>query len=362
MLEIATELDAFWVTTGLANEARHWLELGLAGEQGKPALRAMAMVLVACYAGLLNDLTEAHVWLDQATAQADAADDDRARGLTLVLRAILAAWARDLDTAVTASRAAVPLLQDGDDAELVALFVQGLCHEFAGDRESAARVYEQTIARTVELGETFRRSLALAGLAEIALAAGDLSTATENASEALRMKAELGDRMGIAVTLDCLARVSLAEAQLERGAVLLGAAHAIWDDIGMRATGNPFSQTASPWEGVHTARHRMGKSAFRRSFRRGSALPVERAVGYALTGELEAPGTPGAGGDSPLTKREAEVAALVAQGLSNPEIAERLVISVRTAQGHVENILRKLGFTSRTMVAAWAAQRAAPTQ
>ena len=60
-----------------------------------------------------------------------------------------------------------------------------------------------------------------------------------------------------------------------------------------------------------------------------------------------------------MTRRETEVAALVAQGLSNPEIAARLVISVRTAQGHVENILRKLGFTSRSMIAAWAAQREA---
>jgi len=58
-----------------------------------------------------------------------------------------------------------------------------------------------------------------------------------------------------------------------------------------------------------------------------------------------------------LTRRELEVADLVADGLSNPEIAARLVISVRTAQGHVENILRKLGFNSRSRIAAWVTQR-----
>ena len=47
----------------------------------------------------------------------------------------------------------------------------------------------------------------------------------------------------------------------------------------------------------------------------------------------------------------------MAEGLSNPEIARRLVISVRTAQGHVENILRKLGFTSRAMIASWVIHR-----
>jgi len=51
------------------------------------------------------------------------------------------------------------------------------------------------------------------------------------------------------------------------------------------------------------------------------------------------------------------VADLVADGLSNPEIAARLVISVRTAQGHVENILRKLGFNSRSLIAAWVTER-----
>jgi DNA-binding NarL/FixJ family response regulator len=51
------------------------------------------------------------------------------------------------------------------------------------------------------------------------------------------------------------------------------------------------------------------------------------------------------------------LAELVADGLSNPEIAARLVISVRTAQGHVENILRKLGFNSRSLIAAWVTER-----
>src|SRR5438105_15288147 len=56
-----------------------------------------------------------------------------------------------------------------------------------------------------------------------------------------------------------------------------------------------------------------------------------------------------------LSRREREVAALVAQGLSNRDIAERLFISERTAEGHVEQIRNKLGFKSRSQVAAWVA-------
>ena len=62
------------------------------------------------------------------------------------------------------------------------------------------------------------------------------------------------------------------------------------------------------------------------------------------------------GDASPLTSREREVAILVAQGLSNRDIATRLVISERTAQTHVQHILDKLGFSSRAQIATWVVQ------
>ena len=57
---------------------------------------------------------------------------------------------------------------------------------------------------------------------------------------------------------------------------------------------------------------------------------------------------------SPLSRREEEVAVLVSQGLSNREIAERLVISDRTVESHVQSALNKLGFRTRAQIAAWA--------
>jgi DNA-binding NarL/FixJ family response regulator len=54
-----------------------------------------------------------------------------------------------------------------------------------------------------------------------------------------------------------------------------------------------------------------------------------------------------------LSSREAEVARLVAKGLTNRQIAERLVISERTAENHVQHILTKLGFATRSQIAAW---------
>jgi non-specific serine/threonine protein kinase len=62
-----------------------------------------------------------------------------------------------------------------------------------------------------------------------------------------------------------------------------------------------------------------------------------------------------------LTRREREVADLVAEGMTNKQIAARLVIAQRTAEGHVERILVKLGFSSRSQLASWvAAQETAP--
>ena len=80
------------------------------------------------------------------------------------------------------------------------------------------------------------------------------------------------------------------------------------------------------------------------------------AIAYAMISASGPDPVPDATG-SPLSPREAQVAGLVASGMTNAEIAARLVISVRTVQGHVENILRKLEFGSRSQVAAWVASR-----
>jgi DNA-binding NarL/FixJ family response regulator len=58
---------------------------------------------------------------------------------------------------------------------------------------------------------------------------------------------------------------------------------------------------------------------------------------------------------APLAKREADVARLVAEGLSNKQIGARLFISERTVDSHVRNILNKLGFNSRAQIAGWMA-------
>ena len=359
-LQIASDLEPYWVTAGRADEARHWLQVGLATDGGKPAERAHAMGLVARFAGLQHDLGTARDWAARAAEQAEAADDDATRGVVLTLTATLAARDGDLDLAVDSSARAVALQHARGSVigEVRALFVHGLSQRLSGDRVAATEAYTRAIRLSDASGDTFWKSFSLAGLGEVSLDGGSADRAEELFVEALALKVELGDRLGIALALDALGRAALADDRARRGAVLLGAAEAIWEAIGMRATGNPFVGRTSRSEALDRARAALGSNVFRSELRRGSALSETQAVAYAL-GEPLGQGAAASDEPSPLTRREAEVAGLVAEGLSNPEIAERLVISVRTAQGHVENILRKLGFTSRAMIAAWVAHRQA---
>jgi DNA-binding NarL/FixJ family response regulator len=104
------------------------------------------------------------------------------------------------------------------------------------------------------------------------------------------------------------------------------------------------------------ARAALGDEAYQAAYRAGRNLSPREAVGYAVEpGPLPTPAPDEPARPSPLTRRERQVAQLVAEGLPNKQIAARLLISQRTAESHVENILAKLGFTSRTQVATWVA-------
>jgi DNA-binding NarL/FixJ family response regulator len=122
-----------------------------------------------------------------------------------------------------------------------------------------------------------------------------------------------------------------------------------------------------PWDQYHDActrrgRARLGDAQFDRLFQSGRETSTETLVSLALQEEAQRVPWPRAErvGSTELTRREREIAGLVAQGLSNRDIASTLVISQRTAETHVEHILTKLGFTSRAQIAAWVVERQQP--
>jgi DNA-binding CsgD family transcriptional regulator len=202
------------------------------------------------------------------------------------------------------------------------------------------------------------RASALALQALGALRRDQALSALGLAREGLRTKVAAGDWFGAAFLLEVLAWVALADDDPARTAILLGAAEGMWRNAGVTpASMGPLA--AGRDDRLAAARDALGRREFQRYATRGAAMACKEVVRYAEDDLL--PRQRQTGTSAPLTSRELAVAELVARGMSNRDIAAALVISVRTVQGHIENILRKLGFGSRAQVAAWVAQRGVDT-
>jgi DNA-binding CsgD family transcriptional regulator len=110
-------------------------------------------------------------------------------------------------------------------------------------------------------------------------------------------------------------------------------------------------------EAEDAARDALGSDQYTAGYRTGYDYPLDQLIPL-VTGDADGlPGVAAAPDDGeaadPLTSREREIAALVAGGLSNREIAGRLVISKRTVDAHVDHIYTKLGISSRVQLANW---------
>jgi non-specific serine/threonine protein kinase len=175
--------------------------------------------------------------------------------------------------------------------------------------------------------------------------------------QSLKLTKQVSSPRVAAGCLEALAWISFEGRDALRAAVLMGAADGLARSIGSTAIIHS-NLIRYQQEFAEKARKEFGDKAFGAAHRKGEQLGFDAAIAYALHEQPSATSTPTADASTRLTKRERQVADLTAGGLTNQAIADRLVISPRTAQGHVEHILAKLGFTSRTQVAAWVVERA----
>ncbi|MET9090310.1 helix-turn-helix transcriptional regulator [Streptomyces sp. NPDC004237] len=144
-----------------------------------------------------------------------------------------------------------------------------------------------------------------------------------------------------------------------RGGLSVGCgADRVWSDIDRDRWGSTALNSARRDCESH-ARAALGAAAYERAYGRGGALGLAGITGFALDEQPRIPGGRPEVRTAParLTRRETEVAELVAEGLGNQQIADRLVIARRTAEGHVERVLGKLGFSNRSQIAAWVTAR-----
>jgi non-specific serine/threonine protein kinase len=228
----------------------------------------------------------------------------------------------------------------------------------AGQHERSKACYEVIIQLTAPRGESLHRATALLALGLDAWRRGDTVHAVELQRAGLEMRLGLDDRLGTALGLEALAWGVGALGQHKRAAHLLGAAEVLWDSTGSSIAVLMPELACEHDKSVAAARAALGDQAYATALRRGRQMPLAQALNDAEHARRSTrSGEVGAESVGSLTPREEQIAGLLAQGMSNKAIAKSLVIAQRTAETHVANVLVKLGFTSRSQVAAWVAER-----
>jgi ATP/maltotriose-dependent transcriptional regulator MalT len=293
----------------------------------------------ASLAGRLGD-TSARAYAAVFLGQVAMADGDAATATEL------------LERGLEAHRAA-----DDPFGTALALVRLSLTSSALGDADRASQFAADYIALCEAKGAGWLAAFGHFALAVELWRRDNPVDAVEEARTAVHAHWADDDSIGVAESVEVLAWAAAADGRADRAARLLGALDKIWRTVGAPLFGLRHL-VAYRDQCVARSRSMLGDGAFEAAAAQGARLPLDAVVAYALD---EPAATPHPAGDRPaaLTRREREVAELVARGLSNKEIASTLVIAQRTAETHVEHVLTKLGFTSRAQIASWITARKA---
>ncbi|MET8149730.1 ATP-binding protein [Actinoplanes sp. NPDC049668] len=375
-LRFAADLQNHWFVRGFLSEGRHWLDRALAMPAPRHWTRVKALRVASWIACVQNDRPRAYVLLADARSLAGSLPPSPESAFIPLVEGNIAMFGGDHARALPLFERAQAVFRDMGalSGEMWTLAVLGLARGLStGD---PALGYPDLMAcrdLAAANGEVWWRSFALWALSVLRWRAGDTAGAADAAKESLEVgKLVEDEQFGMGLALEALGWAAGSERRDQHAAQLLGASERVWR--AMHASLSSFRSLHDfHHESILEIRGRLGDRAFDTAFRRGAALTTAEAVELALdraprpaaaavpAPRAEAPAVPPASdarlADLGLTPREREVIKLIAEGLSNREIAARLVVAQRTAEGHVENILSKLSFTSRAQVAGWLAAR-----
>ncbi|MGW0575354.1 ATP-binding protein [Streptomyces sp. NPDC002920] len=358
-LALAAALRFHWCVGGFLSEGRRRLECALAAAPEHTPARARGLWAAAWVALLQGDLVVVDGWLDEADALGEQLNDPVVRAYVQVLRGSAAAFRGRREEAVSLFEAAVTAhTAAGEETGVVfALFQLAIAQTDLRDPRGP-ETGRRAVATAEAHGERWARAHALWALGYDAWLLGYEETARALTQAGLEFARGFNDSLGAALMLELLAWATASGGDHERAGRLLGAGGALWRGIGTSLSTFGPHLAKDHARCVEMVVRALGPAAYAKALAEGGRhdSPV-RAVAYALGIEPAAPAT----APSPLTRREGEVARQVAQGMSNRQIAAELVLSPRTVDSHVENILAKLGFSSRAQIAAWWAANQVPT-
>ncbi|WP_051023019.1 ATP-binding protein [Nocardia pneumoniae] len=353
-LSLVTALRYHWCADGFLGDGRSWTDRALRRADRYSPERIPALWVAAWVMLLQGDHDKADGALDECVTLAAAVADHRAIAWANSLRGTSELFRGRLAESIATFERVVAEFPDDDDLVRLTLFQLAMSQAHAGDDRAHATA-RQAIRSADECGEQWSKSYALWALAFDRYVHGELDEAAVSTCAALEIQSGFNDRVGTALMIELLAWIASARGEHRRAARLLGAVGSEWRRISTSITafGPHVGDRHADCE--RTVAASLPQAVLRAERARGEGLDHDQAIAYAL-GRHECAAEIAERADTVLTAREQQVAELVAEGLSNRQIAERLVVSPRTVDRHLENILGKLGFSSRAQIAAWMAR------
>jgi predicted ATPase/DNA-binding SARP family transcriptional activator/DNA-binding CsgD family transcriptional regulator len=348
-LRLAAAVWMFWHTHGHLSEGRAWLERAISAG-GVPYTRAKALVGVGWMSMFQGDYEAAKTFFERGlTLFRELRDEDGIVTCITNLGLVAVLGERQDIPVPTLLEEATRLRPRVANPRTVAnlLILSGLVAFARGDIEQAWALHEESLEISREIGDAGVMIVCLTNLGLMAVGRGDHARASALLEENLHLARRSDDKMPLQYALFGLAGVAAASGEPARAARLWGASEAVREAAGLHLTA--LARTGTNYEAhLEAARSRLGEAAFAGAWAEGRAMPQEEAIEYALS--EEAVPAPERAPANALTRREEEVTALVARGLTNRQVARELSISEHTVAAHVAKILKKLGLRSRSQL------------
>ena len=349
-LRLAAAMSRFWGVRGHFTEGRRRLEALLDMTRDTTSARVKALNGAASLAIDQGDYQCARDLLGESIRLSQELGYRRGEAMALVyLGRSLVAGGRPAEAGPHVD-GALRLLDGLDDPadRATALLYSGLAAHFTGQFQEACVRYGRSVdlCRAVGFRSVGARSLHLLGHTRLEL--GDIQGARSALEDALPTCLELGDRWVVPLVMSGFAAVAARTGRPRRALRLAGVAYGLCE-AGQFSM--PTVNVAQLERRLASARNQLGSVAAQ-IMAEGRRMSLAEAVSYALADEPEEAWH--SGPRRTLTRRELEVASLVARGLTNRGIAGLLHLSVRTVDTHVDHVLTKLGFSNRAQLVAWA--------